>query len=109
MMCRRNIVSMLESELYEKIVCGGVEYVFVHAGLDNFNQDKELYEYDLYELISARTDYSKVYYENKILVPGHTPVQKITGGKSTQIYKKNNHMDQLKKCPLDFKQLSSTV
>lgn len=81
-----------EFELYEEIVCGGVEYVLVHAGLANFSQDKELYEYDLYELISARTDYSKVYYENKILVTGHTPVQNITGGKSTQIYKKNNHI-----------------
>ena len=81
-----------EFELYAEITVNGKEYVLVHAGLDNFDPSRKLSDYQLYELIWAKTDYEKVYYTDKILITGHIPVQNITGGKSNQIYKKNHHI-----------------
>lgn len=47
----------------------------VHAGLGEFELDKDLKDYEISELLEERTDYSKRYYpdENRFLVTGHTP------------------------------------
>ena len=81
-----------EFEAYEEIRVNDVDYILVHAGLGNFREDKKLYEYSLDELIFTRTDYSKPYYKDKIVITGHTPVQVITNKKSDKIYKANNHI-----------------
>ena len=81
-----------EFEAYEEVRVNDVDYILVHAGLGNFREDKKLYEYSLDELIFTRTDYSKPYYKDKIVITGHTPVQVITNKKSDKIYKSNNHI-----------------
>lgn len=81
-----------EFEAYEEVRVNDVDYILVHAGLGNFREDKKLYEYSLDELIFTRTDYSKPYYKDKIVITGHTPVQVITNKKSNKIYKSNNHI-----------------
>lgn len=63
--------------LYEEVRIKGKDYVLVSAGINNFDKDKELDDYDIRELISEGPDYSKVYYDNKILVTAHTPTRKI--------------------------------
>lgn len=42
----------------------GKEYRLVHAGLSNFAPDKAMNEYDLYDFLEERTDYTKVYMKN---------------------------------------------
>lgn len=79
-------------QLYKEISCSGKDYILVHAGLDNFKRKKKLSDYKLTELIYCETDYNKVYFKDKILVTGHTPVSFITNGKSETIYKENNHI-----------------
>lgn len=82
------------ASLYEVIECNGKEYRLVHAGLVNFSPDKDLAEYDLYELLEERADYSKRYYpdENIFLVTGHTPTVYIDGWNKVEVYRKNGHI-----------------
>ncbi|MCM1048537.1 MAG: fructose-bisphosphatase class III [Clostridiales bacterium] len=79
---------------YEVIECNGKEYRLVHAGLADFSPDKDLAEYDLYELLEERADYSKRYYpdENIFLVTGHTPTIYIDGWNKPEVYRKNGHI-----------------
>lgn len=83
-----------EASLYEIIEHNGKEYILVHAGLANFSTEKSLDEYDLYDFLEERTDYSKRYYpdENKYLVTGHTPTVCIKGWEKPEVYMKNGHI-----------------
>lgn len=83
---------LMEFEVYEEVSAGGRNYVLVHAGLDNFEPQRELWDYELHELIFRRTDYTKVYFDDKFLVTGHTPTRNITGNGKDEIYEKNNHI-----------------
>ncbi len=83
-----------EASLYEVIKNNGKEYRLVHAGLTNFSPDKALDEYDLYDFLEERADYSKRYYpdETVFLVTGHTPTILIKGWEKTEVYRKNGHI-----------------
>lgn len=75
---------LMEFQLYDEVEAGGKQFVLVHAGLQNFSQEKQLEDYKLSELLFQRPDYEKTYFQDKYLVTGHTPVK--------QIYVKNNHV-----------------
>lgn len=80
-------------KLYEEITVGGKEYIFVHAGLGGFESDKEMWEYELHELVWERPDYETAYYHDKYVVTGHTPTTKINNNPCPgYIYKKHNHI-----------------
>lgn len=84
---RYDILDYLEEfSLYEEITVKDKCFVMVHAGLDNFNLSRPLDDYGLHELIFSRTDYEKVYFENKYLVTGHTPTS------DDKVLMKNNHI-----------------
>lgn len=79
--------------LYDEIEVSGKTYVLVHAGLGNFAQDKELWEYELDELVWERADYGRVYYEDKYVITGHTPTMGITENpRPGYIYQANQHI-----------------
>ena len=82
------------ASVYEVIENDGKEYRLVHAGLSNFSQDKDLNEYELYELLEGRADYVKRYYpdESIFLVTGHTPTVYIDGWRKPEVYRKNGHI-----------------
>lgn len=83
-----------EASLYEMIENNEKKYILVHVGLSNFSPDKELSEYDLYDFLEKRVDYSKRYYpnENIFLVTGHTPTVYIEDWGKVQVYRKNGHI-----------------
>lgn len=91
---RLSILDYLEEfRLYDEVTVNSIDYVLVHAGLDNFSKDKQLNDYSIYELIWNSLDYSKKYYEDKVIITGHTPVQKIMNDVSyCSIYKNNNNI-----------------
>ena len=91
---KEDIIDYLEEfSLYEEITVKGKDYVLVHAGLDNFSPNRELDDYHLSEMVFNCPDYSKVYFENKILVTGHMPTAYIEGNADhNHIYKANNHI-----------------
>lgn len=91
---RLNVLRYLETfKLYEEINVNNKDYILVHAGLDNFKITKRLQDYTIDEMIWAETDYDKMYFKDKILITGHTPVSAILFDKNAdKIYKKNNHI-----------------
>ena len=85
---------LAESPLYEVIQYHEKQYVLVHAGLGNFDPEKDLGEYELDELLSERMDYSKRYYpdKNTFVITGHTPTIYIPGWEKPEVYQQNGHI-----------------
>lgn len=82
-----------EFALYGQVTVNGQEYILVHAGLDHFEESKPLDSYTIDEMIWAETEYDKVYFKDKILVTGHTPISVILFDKTAdKILKQNNHI-----------------
>lgn len=80
-------------ELYQEIRVCGKDYILVHAGLGNFSPDKDLWEYELRDLVWERTNYEMQYYPDKIVVTGHTPTMCIAQNpRPGYIYRANNHI-----------------
>lgn len=82
------------ASLYEVIEHDGKEYRLVHAGLSDFAPDKRMEEYELYDFLEERTDYSKRYYpqENIFLITGHTPTVLIKDWEKPEVYRKHGHI-----------------
>ena len=88
---RNDILRFMKGfDLYQEVSVNGQDYVLVHAGLENFHHEKSLDDYSAQEILFARADYEKIYFENKILITGHTPTKTITG--EDKIHKANNHI-----------------
>ena len=83
-----------DASLYETIIHNGRKYILVHAGLAHFSQDKALTDYDIYDFLEVRTDYSRRYYPdaNTYLVTGHTPTMLIDDWNKPEVYQKNGHI-----------------
>lgn len=91
---KQDIIEYLEEfSLYEEILCNGKKFVLVHAGLDNFSEDRPLDDYKPYEMLFHAPNYSQVYFKNKYLVTGHLPTIAIEENtRPNYIYKANNHI-----------------
>ncbi|MGN0482006.1 MAG: metallophosphoesterase [Lachnospiraceae bacterium] len=91
---REDILDYLgEFTLYEEVVAGGKKFVLVHAGLSNFQLQRSLDAYDIFEMIFEKPDYSKVYFPDKYLVTGHTPTRLIPQNPNPDfIYQANHHI-----------------
>lgn len=96
---------LTEFELYETVEVGCKEYVLVHAGLTNFDEERSLSSYDLSEVLFQRPDYEIKYFKDKYLVTGHTPTRVAYAAERSVlleelssdeyqdlIFKKNNHI-----------------
>lgn len=82
-----------EFELYDEIEVGGKTFILVHAGLGEcFHPDKELWEYELEDMVWFRPNYEVAYYPDKFVVSGHTPTQLIPGAEPGRIYQAHNHI-----------------
>lgn len=91
---QRKVVEFIEGfELYEELEVNGRTFLLVHAGLGNFSPDKELWEYELKDLVWESADYSRSYFEDKYVITGHTPTMNIEGNeKPGYIYQANHHI-----------------
>ena len=54
-----------EFQAFEEVEAGGKTFVLAHAGIDNFEEGKDLEEYSEEDFVFAKTDYTKVYFKNK--------------------------------------------
>lgn len=82
------------SPAYETIEHDGKLYILIHAGIDNFDPEKELDEYDPENFLWVRPDYEKNYFpgDRIFLVTGHTPTMLIRNDKCPLVYAENNHI-----------------
>lgn len=90
---QQDILGYLEDAfVYEVLEDKGRKFVLVHAGIRNFSEDKELYEYDFHDFIFERPDYSQRYYrdDKTYVVTGHTPTFFIN--RKTDVYQGNGHI-----------------
>ena len=91
---KEEVIDFLDTlPLYEKFTINGQEYLLVHGGLENFHPDKSINDYTEDELVWSRIDYGMKYFDNKIVVTGHTPTRNIEENPRPDfIYKANNHI-----------------
>lgn len=88
---RENIIDyIMEFTAYEEVSVNDIDYLLVHAGLGNFDEEKLLDEYDVDDFVWTRPDWDIPYFNdpNQFVVVGHTPTLAITG--KAEIYHKNN-------------------
>lgn len=90
---RTEVLDYLEDcSVYEEVSAGGRDYVLVHAGINGFDPERMLQDYDFTDLILHRADYTKQYYKDKYLVTGHTPTFKIREDGEPLVYEENGHI-----------------
>ena len=92
---QNDIIDFLgDFEAYAELTINGQDYILVHAGLGNdFCYLTPMDEYSLDDLVWYRTDYEIPYYEDKIVITGHTPTQHIPGNpRPGYIFRGNNHI-----------------
>lgn len=90
-----DIIDYLEKfASYYDITVNGKRYILVHAGLNNFDENKKLEDYKIQDLLFYRMDYSKRYFsdENTYIITGHTPTTLIREDKKPLIYMGNGHI-----------------
>lgn len=91
----QNVLSYIKNaSIYEEIWNDGKKYVLAHAGINKFSPEKALSEYDVWNFIEGRTDYSKRYFEdeNITLITGHTPTFFIREDRRPVIFVGNGHI-----------------
>ncbi len=91
---RSEVISfMMDFSLYEEIIVAGQKYLLVHAGFGGYKPGKKIGEYSLKNLVWDRADYETQYFEDTIVITGHTPTQFIEGNpKPGYIYRHLNHI-----------------
>lgn len=62
-----------EAPLYDCITVNGREFILTHSGLGSFDKDKKLSDYASVDLLWNRPNLNQKYFEDKIVVFGHTP------------------------------------
>ena len=91
---RQDVIDFIrEFSIYEEVTAAGKDYLLVHAGLGNYSPKKEIFDYSLHDLVWVRADYDRKYFDDTIVISGHTPTQEIKDNpKPGYIYRKNNHI-----------------
>ena len=91
---KESIIDYLsEFEAYEEITAGGKGFVLCHAGIDGFEEDKDLEDYEEENFVYADTDYERIYFADKYLVTGHTPTALIDRSLTGKVYSKKRHLN----------------
>lgn len=86
---RESVIKYLETlKPYHEVTVNGVDYVLVHAGIDNFDDEKSLSEYKTEDFLWNKID-DKQYFKNKVLITGHKPVNLV---EEKSIYKNKNNI-----------------
>ena len=68
---------MRRMPLYKELEVTGRKFVLLHGGLENFSPDRSLLDYAPREILWCRPEPDTVYYPNRYVVFGHTPVQHL--------------------------------
>lgn len=90
---KESIIDYLsEFQSYEEIKAGGKTFVLAHAGISNFDADKDFDDYSEEDFVFAETDYTKPLFRNKYLVTGHRPTVAINPQFMGKVYAKNGHL-----------------
>lgn len=79
--------------LYAEVTANNQKYLLVHGGLEHFTPEKALNDYTDDELLWDRIDYGMKYFDDTVIVTGHTPTRYIAENPRPDfIYKNKNHI-----------------
>lgn len=84
---------LLKMPLYQEVNVGGRQFILVHGGLENFSPSRPLESYTPDEILWCRPESDTVYYEDKIVIFGHTPVQFLGPDTPAKIYRRGSLID----------------
>lgn len=77
--------------LYAEVEVSGNKFVLAHGGLENFSPERPLESYSRSEIVWARPEPERGYFEDKLLIVGHTPTELLFG--EHKIFRKGNFID----------------
>ncbi len=91
---RNDVLDFLgEFSAYEEVEVNGQAYILVHAGFQNFSRSRAIEDYSIDELVWERPDYEVPYFNDIIVVTGHTPTQSIEINPNPgYVFRANNHI-----------------
>ncbi|MEG2513559.1 MAG: metallophosphoesterase [Acetivibrio sp.] len=78
---------LLELPIYDKLVLGEKNYLFTHSGLRNFSTTLSLEDYSAQDFLFDRPDIQNTYFEDRMLIFGHTPTFYYQGQPQGEIFK----------------------
>lgn len=64
-----------DAPLYDTVTSGGNKYILVHAGLENYHPSRPLNCYTPDELLWARPTMNTQYFDDAVVIFGHTPTE----------------------------------
>ena len=76
----------------EAILKNGKEFVLTCRGIDNFNKNTDLYDYELDDFMNGYLDIEKTYYNNKTLIVGYLDYEQTPAGRAGKVTAKNNNI-----------------
>jgi len=91
---RQEIIDfIMDFSVYEELTVNGQKYLLVHAGLGDYDSEKDIEDYSLQNLVWDRNDYNTRYFEDVTVITGHTPTQLIKGNpKPGSVYRHLNNI-----------------
>ena len=70
----------------------GKEFVLTCRGIDNFDKNTDLYDYELDDFMNGYLDIEKTYFDNKIMVVGYVDYEHTPAGRAGRVNAKNNNI-----------------
>lgn len=82
-----------DAPVYETASVGNQDFLLVHSGLDNFDENKKFADYTVGELIWAWPEITDEYFDDVITVLGHTPTMFYDHANKGKILKTKTWID----------------
>ena len=76
-----------DMSLYEEVTVGGKNYVLVHAGIADFDENAERDDYMPEDFVSEPMDADRKYFSDATLIAGHIPTYEVAGAEHGKIYR----------------------
>lgn len=90
---QQELLDYLETfTVYDEVSAGGNTFLLAHAGVGEWEAEKDPNDCELRDFIWGKTDYDRVYYREKYLVTGHRPTALIDKAYTGRIIQKNRHV-----------------
>lgn len=70
----------------------GKEFVLTCRGIDPFNKEKDLYDYDLDSFMQGFIDIEKTYFDDRTMVVGYLDYEHTPKGRAGKVTAKNNNI-----------------
>ena len=76
-----------DMSLYEEVTVSGKNYVLLHAGIADFDEDTPLEDYMPEDFISEPIDPDRKYFSDATVIAGHVPTYTVDGAEHGKIYR----------------------